>query len=108
MINNISSALNAYQQALGRINAQEQKIALNAEQVNNAGNSFGNMVKTAVDDTVAMQKQAEATTIAGIQGKADIQDVVLAVSNAEMALETVVAVRDTAIKAYNTIMQMPI
>ena len=108
MTNNISSALNAYQQALGRINAQEQKIAPNAEQVNNAGNSFGNMVKTAVDDTVAMQKQAEATTIAGIQGKADIQDVVLAVSNAEMALETVVAVRDTAIKAYNTIMQMPI
>ena len=108
MINNISSALNAYQQALGRINAQEQKIAPNAEQVNNADNSFGNMVKTAVDDTVAMQKQAEATTIAGIQGKADIQDVVLAVSNAEMALETVVAVRDTAIKAYNTIMQMPI
>ena len=108
MINNISSALSAYQQALGRINAQEQKIAPNAEPINNAGNSFGNMVKTAVDDTVAMQKQAEATTIAGIQGKADIQDVVLAVSNAEMALETVVAVRDTAIKAYNTIMQMPI
>ena len=108
MINNISSALNAYQQALGRINAQEQKVAANAEPINNADNSFGNMVKNAVEDTVAMQKQAEATTIAGIQGKADIQDVVLAVSNAEMALETVVAVRDTAIKAYNTIMQMPI
>ena len=108
MINNISSALNAYQQALGRINAQEQKVAANAEPINNADNSFGNMVKNAVEDTVAMQKQAEATTIAGIQGKADIQDVVLAVSNDEMALETVVAVRDTAIKAYNTIMQMPI
>lgn len=108
MINNISSALNAYQQALGRINAQEQKVAANAEPISNADNSFGSMVKNAVDDTVAMQKQAEATTIAGIQGKADIQDVVLAVSNAEMALETVVAVRDTAIKAYNTIMQMPI
>ena len=45
---------------------------------------------------------------AGIAGKADIQDVVLAVSNAEMALETVVAVRDTAIKAYKEIMQMTV
>ena len=81
MINNVSSALNAYQQALSRINANEQKIA-EVEQPKVSG--FGNMVKSAV------------------------QDVVLAVSNAEVALETVVAVRDTAIKAYNTIMQMPI
>ncbi len=106
MVSNISSALNAYQQALVRINGSEQKIDTAAEKT--AGAGFGDMVKAAVEDTANIQKQAEATTIAGIQGKADIQDVVLAVSNAEMALETVVAVRDTAIKAYNTIMQMPI
>ncbi|MBQ7285111.1 MAG: flagellar hook-basal body complex protein FliE [Alphaproteobacteria bacterium] len=105
MINNVSSALNAYQQALSRINANEQKIA-EVEQPKVSG--FGNMVKSAVQDVANLSKQAEVTSIAGIQGKADIQDVVLAVSNAEVALETVVAVRDTAIKAYNTIMQMPI
>lgn len=65
------------------------------------------MVRSAIENTVDAQNQAEKVTIAGIQGKADIQDVVLAVANAETALETVVAVRDTAIKAYNTIMQMP-
>lgn len=107
MVSNISSALNAYQQALGRISAQENKTIAEAPKTNTE-NSFSNMVKTAIEDTTALQKQAEKTTIMGIQGKADIQDVVLAVSNAEMALETVVAVRDTAIKAYNTIMQMPI
>ena len=107
MVSNISSALNAYQQALTRISGQEQKIAKESAEVSSAA-GFGDMVKAAVEDTANLQKQAEATTIAGIQGKADIQDVVLAVSNAEMALETVVAVRDTAIKAYNTIMQMPI
>ena len=69
MTNSISSALNAYQQALVRIGSQIP---------------------------------AEETA------KADIQDVVLAVSNAEMALETVVAVRDTAIKAYKEIMQMTV
>ncbi len=107
MINNISGALNAYQQALSRISGQEQKTGSKPVEVN-SGAGFGDMVKAAVEDTANLHKQAEATTLMGIQGKADIQDVVLAVSSAEMALETVVAVRDTAIKAYNTIMQMPI
>lgn len=108
MINNVSSALNAYQQALSRINANEQKITEAAGVEQPQAQGFGDMVKSAVQDVANLNKQAEVTSIAGLQGKADIQDVVLAVSNAEVALETVVAVRDTAIKAYNTIMQMPI
>lgn len=107
MVSNISSALNAYQQALTRISGQEQKINSTAAEIS-SGAGFGDMVKAAVEDTANLHKQAENMSIKGIQGKADIQDVVLAVSSAEMALETVVAVRDTAIKAYNTIMQMPI
>ena len=103
MVSNISSALNAYQQALGRISAQEQKGVVETEKTEA---SFGNMVKNIIEDTTELNKQAETMTLKGIQGKADIQDVVLAVANAETALETVVAVRDTAIKAYNTIMQM--
>lgn len=105
MINNLSSAMNAYQQALTRINAQGAKVE-NTSAPKEPG--FGEMVKSVIDQTVDLNKVSENLTIAGVQGKADIQDVVLAVSNAETALETVVAVRDTAIKAYNTIMQMPI
>ena len=109
MIGNVSSALNAYQQALSRINTSEQKITSAGSQIEQAaGGGFGDMVKSAIQDVANLNKQAEVTSIAAIQGKADIQDVVLAVSNAEVALETVVAVRDSAIKAYNTIMQMPI
>lgn len=100
----ISSALNAYQQALGRIGAQTP--VAEAEKVQNS--DFGAMVKDSIDNAVELSQQSEKMTIQGIQGKADIQDVVLAVANAETALETVVAVRDTAIKAYQTIMQMPI
>lgn len=107
MINNISSAMNAYQQALSRISGEPLKSTA-AEEVSNQGSGFGDLVKSAVENVAELNHVAEKTTIAGIQGKADIQDVVLAVSNAETALETVVAVRDTAIKAYNTIMQMPI
>ncbi len=106
-MNSISNALNAYQQALTRIQAQEHKISAEAAAVEPKAD-FGEMVRGAVGEAADLNKQAENAVINGIQGKADIQDVVLAVSNAEMALETVVAVRDTAIRAYNTIMQMPI
>lgn len=108
MINNISSALDAYQQALGRINAGAAKIEGTGASQASSGAGFSDMVKAAVENTVDLNKFSEQMTVQGIQGKADIQDVVLAVSNAETALETVVAVRDTAIKAYNTIMSMPI
>lgn len=104
MVNNISSALNAYQQALSRIGTQIPAGEVKA----NPNNDFQGMVKNAVESAVDITKKSENMTIQGIQGKADIQDVVLAVSNAEMALETVVAVRDTAIKAYQSIIQMPI
>ena len=66
------------------------------------------MVETAVSDAEKVTRNAEKMSLAGLTGKADIQDVVMAVSNAEVALETVVAVRDTAIKAYKEIMQMTI
>ena len=54
MVNNISSALNAYQQALSRIGAkvpvEEPK---NSSTINN---EFQNMVKNAVEDAVEISK----------------------------------------------------
>lgn len=105
MVSNISNALNAYQTALNRIN--NTPTTPKAEVIEPT-QTFGSVLKNVVNEAVNAQKQAEITTINGISGKADIQDVVLAISNAEQALETVVAVRDTAIKAYNSIMQMNI
>lgn len=105
MVSNISNALNAYQTALNRIN---NTPATPKAEVIEPAQTFGSVLKNVVSEAVNAQKQAEITTINGISGKADIQDVVLAISNAEQALETVVAIRDTAIKAYNSIMQMNI
>lgn len=105
MVSNISNALNAYQTALNRIN---NTPTTPKTEVIEPAQTFGSVLKNVVNEAVNAQKQAEITTINGISGKADIQDVVLAISNAEQALETVVAVRDTAIKAYNSIMQMNI
>ena len=41
-------------------------------------------------------------------GKADMVDVVTAMSQAELAMETMVTVRDRVISAYEEIMRMPI
>ena len=44
----------------------------------------------------------------GLSGKADVVDLVTAMNEAEMTLQTVVAVRDKVVQAYQEIMRMPI
>ncbi|CAN0606416.1 unnamed protein product [Ectocarpus sp. 12 AP-2014] len=43
-----------------------------------------------------------------VQGRADVVDVVTAVAETEVLLETVVTVRDRVIQAYQEILRMPI
>ena len=43
-----------------------------------------------------------------VQGKANLVDVVQSVNAAEITLDTVVAVRDKVVAAYQSIMNMPI
>ena len=105
---NISSALNAYQQALSRIGNAAQATTITTAEKETPKDDFQTMVATAISGAEKITSHAEEASLSGLIGKADIQDVVLAVSEAEVALETVVAVRDTAIKAYKEIMQMTI
>jgi len=53
-------------------------------------------------------RTAETVSAGAVAGNADLVDVVTAVSNAEMVLESVTAVRDRVISAYQEIMRMPI
>ena len=43
-----------------------------------------------------------------VNGKANVVDVVTAISQTEMAMESMVAIRDKVISAYEEIMRMPI
>ena len=43
-----------------------------------------------------------------VNGKANVVDVVTAISQTELAMESMVAVRDKVISAYEEIMRMPI
>ena len=72
------------------------------------GSGFADMVKTAMTDMAQASKQAETQIAAHTAGKAELIDVVTAISAAEASLETVMAVRDQVIAAYQEIMRMPI
>ncbi|MGE3302779.1 MAG: flagellar hook-basal body complex protein FliE [Hyphomonadaceae bacterium] len=69
---------------------------------------FGALVKNALADAQSSTKAAEHQSYLAAAGKADIVDVVTAISAAESTLETVVAVRDQVIQAYQEILRMPI
>ncbi len=52
--------------------------------------------------------KGDKAALLAAQGKANLVDVVTAVSESEAAIETLVAVRDRVIAAYEEIMRMPI
>jgi flagellar hook-basal body complex protein FliE len=69
---------------------------------------FGDFLSDAMKDAVSTMKKGEQAAGAHLAGKTDIVDVVNAVNKAEITLDTVVAVRDKVVAAYQSIMNMPI
>ncbi|HQT77240.1 MAG: hypothetical protein B7Z80_08135 [Rhodospirillales bacterium 20-64-7] len=69
---------------------------------------FGSLVGHAAQTALQSLRQAEQTTAAGVAGKTDVQSVVEALSNAEVTMQSVVAVRDKVLGAYNDIMHMSV
>lgn len=69
---------------------------------------FANMVQSAVEQVVDQGRSADKQALALTEGKANVIDVVTAVAETEVALETLVSVRDRVISAYQEIMRMPI
>ena len=72
------------------------------------GADFSKLVSNAMTDMVQGQRKAENLMQAHVAGKAELVDVVTAVSSAQASLETVMAVRDQVISAYQEIRRMPI
>ena len=72
------------------------------------GGSFADVLKGVMTEAISSTRAAETQMAAGVQGKADLINVVTAISSAEASLETMMAVRDQVISAYQEIMRMPI
>jgi len=69
---------------------------------------FGDLVRKAAEGAVEALKQGEQVSLQGVMGKADIAQVAAAVANADATLQTIVAVRDRVISAYQDIIKMAI
>lgn len=79
-----------------------------ASETGGDGVDFASLLQDGAKAAIDAGKKSEQMSKAAITGKADIREVVAAVSNAELTLQTVVAVRDKVISAYNDILRMPI
>lgn len=102
MVMNIGSALSAYKQAngaglLGKTAASEGKVG-----------SFSDMLSNFMGDAVESVKKSENLAAQGAVGKADLQDVILAVNDAEVMLQTITSIRDKVVSAYQEVIRTSI
>ncbi len=103
-------AASAYGAALGRAPAigGGDDGAVSIGSASAPGGGFGSMINNMLQDGVAATRQAEAVSAGAVNRSSDLVSVATAVNNAELTLETIVAVRDRMISAYQDIMRMPI
>lgn len=98
----LSPALAAYAQAVDRMQAPEGPAAGAPVQ------SFASVLAQNLSDAVEAGRRSETVAQQAAVGSADLQDLVEAVNAAELSLQSVVAVRDRIIGAYQDILRMPI
>lgn len=99
------SAIKAYQQQMNRM---QNATSIADDAPSGTDSTFANMVSEAIKSTNHNLKVAESVELEAMTGKAELTDLVTAVSSAELSLNTVVAVRDRVINAYNDIIRMAI
>jgi flagellar hook-basal body complex protein FliE len=79
-----------------------------SESGSGGGPSFGAVLKDAINGVLDTGKKSDAQTVAMASGKANVMDVVTAVAETDVAVSTLVSVRDKVIAAYEDIMKMSI
>ena len=99
------SAANAYRNQLKLAQGEKDTGSANeAEQ-----SPFAKLLQNTVGDAVNAASTSEALQAQSMTtGKVELSNLVTAVANAELSLNTVVAIRDRVINAYNDIIKMSI
>jgi len=95
---NVTDAANAY-----TATAKQLKSALGTDDTA-GGSPFGDLVKQSLSNAIDLQHKSETISGKALAGKADMTDVLQAVTDAQLALNTVIAVRDKVVQAYRDVM----
>ena len=109
----VPSAAAAAYQAIAKIGAESAGAATGAASgaagaASGVASDFSQFLSQSMNNAVQTMKAGERMAAGGAAGQTDVVSVVNAVNAAELSLDTVVAVRDKVIAAYQNIMQMPI
>jgi flagellar hook-basal body complex protein FliE len=111
----ISAAISAYRNAAqigGKAGMSGGDAMAGISLDGNAGKatvpSFPELLSQSIDTSIKSNQRGEQVSVKSLVGKAHLHEMVTAVTNAELTLQTVVAVRDKVISAYQDIMRMPI
>lgn len=99
-IANPAAAANAYA-AMSNGGAVAKIQTPNAE-------SFGDILKNAAVNSIETLRAGEAASAKAVSGEASLPEVVQAITASELTLQTVVAIRDRLVSAYQEIMRMPV
>ncbi len=97
------TAAQAYAQAVKR--SEDGAPAVPSEE---SGPDFAAMLAEAAGGAQRALGEAEQVAQSAARGEAELVEVVTAITAAEATLETVVAVRDQVVRAYQEIMRMPV
>lgn len=71
-------------------------------------NATGGVVFDAAKDFVSTLKNSEATAMSAMTTGADPHSLVQALAQTELAVQSVVAVRDKVVEAYQELLRMPV
>ena len=105
-INSVTGT-NAYTFVQNAINNANNSSSTSGTSSASGSGAFGDMVADSIKSTLSSLRGAESTSAAAISGKATLTDVATAVNGADIALKSVVAIRDKVINAYQDIIKMP-
>lgn len=70
--------------------------------------SFPQLVETAANKAIDTNYIGEGFSMASLSNKSELHELIGAVTNVDLTVQLVVAVRDRVINAYNDIIKMPI
>ena len=96
MVVPVLAATAAYRAAMGGLEAVSH------------GAGFAETLSRAAQGAIDIGRGADAASTSALTGQGSVTDVVLAISRAELALQTTTAVRDRVVSAYQDVMRMPI
>jgi flagellar hook-basal body complex protein FliE len=109
----ITTPFNAATAAYGNAQRLIQQAAkpqadLTAVAAPGAGGNFADILAQQVQGVVEAGRASDAMAIDMVNGKANVVDMVTAIGQTEIAIESMVTIRDRVITAYEEIMRMPI